>query len=54
MAINKKITDEIFEKKKQEKERSSVTKKANLKISMSSIFLPTQINKKLLSRVADA
>ena len=54
IAINKKITDEIFEKKKQEKERSNVTKKANLNILISSIFFPTQINKKLLSKVADA
>ena len=54
IAINKKITDEIFEKKKQEKERSNVTKKANLNILISSIFFPTQINRKLLSKVADA
>ena len=32
IAINKKITEEILEKKKQEKERSKVTKKANLNI----------------------
>ena len=54
IAINNKITDEIFEKKKQENERSNVTKKANLKIFMSSIFFPTHINKKLLNKVADA
>ena len=54
IALNKKITEEIFEKKKQEKERSKVTKKANLNISISSIFFPTQINRKLLSKVADA
>jgi len=54
IAINKKITEEIFEKKKQEKERSKVTKKANLNISISSIFFPTQISRKLLSKVADA
>ena len=54
IAINKKITEEILEKKKQEKERSNATKKANLKIFMSSIFFPTQIKKKLLSKVADA
>tara|TARA_A100001011_G_C13536734_1_gene526805 strand:+ start:252 stop:410 length:159 start_codon:yes stop_codon:yes gene_type:complete len=52
--MNKKITEEIFEKKKQENERSNVTKKANLNIFISSIFFPTQINKKLLSKVADA
>ena len=54
IAINKKITEEIFEKKKQEKERSKVTKKANLNILISSIFFPTQISRKLLSKVADA
>ena len=46
--------DDILEKKKQENERSSVTKNANLKIFMSSIFFPTQIKTKLLSKVADA
>ena len=54
IAINKKKTEEILEKKKQEKERSKVTKKANLNISISSIFFPTQISRKLLSKVADA
>ena len=54
IAINKKITDEILEKKKQEKDRSNVTKKANLKILMSSIFFPTQIKRKLLNKVAEA
>tara|TARA_B100000575_G_scaffold226894_1_gene187530 strand:- start:32 stop:328 length:297 start_codon:yes stop_codon:yes gene_type:complete len=54
IAINKKITDEILEKKKQEKDRSIVTKKANLNILISSIFFPTHINKKLLSSVAVA
>ena len=54
IAMNKKITDEIFEKKKQEKDRSNVTKRANLKIFISSIFLPTHINKKLLNKVAEA
>ena len=54
IATNKKTIDEIFEKKKHENERSRVTKKANLKIFISSIFFPTQINKKLLSKVADA
>ena len=46
--------DEILEKKKHEKDKSIVTKNANLKIFISSIFFPTQINKKLLSKVADA
>jgi len=54
IAINKKIIDEIFEKKKHEKDRSNVTKKANLNILISSIFFPTQINRKLLSKVAEA
>ena len=54
IAINKKVIEEIFEKKKHEKERSIVTKKANLYILISSIFFPTQINKKLLNNVADA
>jgi len=52
-AINKITIDEIFEKKKHEKERSKITNKANLKIFISSIFLPTQIKTKLLSKVAD-
>ena len=54
IAINKKVIEEIFEKKKQEKDKSSVTKNANLNISISSIFFPNQINKKLLNKVADA
>ena len=40
--------------KKHEKERSNVTKKANLKILISSIFFPTHIKRKLLSNVAVA
>ena len=52
--MNKKVIDEIFEKKKHDKDRSSVTKKANLKILISSIFFPTQIKRKLLSKVAEA
>ena len=54
IAINKKVIEEIFEKKKHEKDKSIVTRNANLKILISSIFFPTQINKKLLNRVADA
>ena len=54
IAMNKKITDEIFEKKKQEIDKSIVTKKANLNILISSIFFPTHINKKLLNKVAEA
>tara|TARA_B100000989_G_scaffold228658_1_gene175619 strand:- start:99 stop:257 length:159 start_codon:yes stop_codon:yes gene_type:complete len=52
--MNKKVMDDILEKKKQENERSNITKNANLRIFMSSIFFPTQINKKLLSKVAEA
>ena len=37
-----------------EKERSKVTKNANLKILISTIFFPTQINRKLLNKVAEA
>ena len=48
------MTDEILEKKKQENDKSIVTKKANLNRLISSIFFPTHINKKLLSRVAEA
>ena len=36
------------------KDKSIITKKANLKIFTSSIFFPTQINNKLLHKVADA
>ena len=54
IAINRIVTDEIFEKKKLEKDKSKVTKNANLKILISSIFLPTQISKKLLNKVAEA
>ena len=52
--INKRVIEEIFEKKKHEKDKSNVTKNANLNILISSIFFPTQINKKLLNKVADA
>ena len=54
MAINKNVIDEIFENKKHDKERSKVTKNANLKILISSIFFPTQIKRKLLNNVAEA
>jgi len=46
--------EEILEKKKLENARSKITKKANLEISISSIFFPTQINIKLLNKVAEA
>ena len=52
--MNKKATEDIFEKKKQEKERSKATYKANLKIFISSIFFPNQIKKILLNKVAEA
>ena len=54
IATNKNATDDILEKKKHEKERSNVTKKANLKMLISSIFFPTQIKRKLLNKVAEA
>ncbi len=54
IAKNKNITDEILEKKKQENASNTITKKANLEISMSSIFFPTQIKIKLLRSVAEA
>ncbi len=38
IAINKKDIDEILEKKKQENASNRITKKANLEISISSIF----------------
>ena len=53
-AKNKKTTDEIFEKKKDEKDSNKITNKANLDMFMSSIFLPTQISNKLLNNVAEA
>ena len=54
IAINKKAIEEIFEKKKHEKDSSIDKKNANLNIFISSIFFPIQINKKLLNNVADA
>ena len=51
---NKKATDEILEKKKEEKDKSIVTKIANFITFTSSIFFPIQIRSKLLNRVADA
>ena len=52
--MNKKTIEDIFENKKDENERSKITNKANLEMLISSIFFPTHINKKLLSRVAEA
>ena len=54
IAINKKITEDIFENKKDENERSKITNNANLEMLISSIFLPTHIRIKLLNKVADA
>ena len=54
IATNKTIIDVIFEKKKHEKESNKVTINANFKIFISSIFLPAQIKKKLLNKVAAA
>ena len=54
IAKNKKATDEIFEKKKHEKDKRIVTNDANLKIFISSIFFPNQMRIKLLNKVADA
>ena len=54
IAMNKKMIDEIFEKKKQENDKSNVTQIANRKIFISSIFFPTQISNRLLHNVADA
>ena len=52
--INNKIKEEILEKKKHENDNSKITKRANLEILISSIFFPTQTNKKLLAKVANA
>ena len=52
IATNKNATDDILEKKKHEKERSNVTKKANLKILISSIFFFFYFNIKLLINFA--
>ena len=54
IAINKKVIDDIFEKKKHEKANKIITKKANLEMLISSIFFPNQIKMKLLRSVADA
>ena len=52
--INKNDIDEIFEKRKHENDNNKITRNANFDISISSIFFPTQINKKLLNKVAEA
>ena len=54
IAINRINIYEILEKKKHEKDNNKITKDANLKILISSIFFPNQIKKILLSKVAEA
>tara|TARA_B100000029_G_scaffold502540_1_gene577974 strand:+ start:4941 stop:5150 length:210 start_codon:yes stop_codon:yes gene_type:complete len=54
IAKNKNKTDDIFEKKNDENESNKTTKKANLGIFISSIFLPNQIKIMLLNKVAEA
>ena len=54
IATNRKATDDVLEKKKEEKDKSIVTKIANLSTFTSSIFFPIHIRSKLLNRVADA
>ena len=54
IATNKNATDDVLEKKKEEKDRSKITKIANLSTFTSSIFFPIHIRSKLLNRVADA
>ena len=54
IAINNNGNEEIIEKKKLENASNKITKNENLAIPISSIFFPTQINIKLLNKVADA
>ena len=54
IATNKNAVDDVLEKKKVEKDRSKITKIANLSTFTSSIFFPIHIRSKLLNRVADA
>ena len=54
IATNKNATDDVLEKKKDEKDRSKITKIANLSTFTSSIFFPIHIRSKLLNKVADA
>ena len=54
IAKNRKATEDVLEKKKEEKDKSIVTKIANFITFTSSIFFPIQIRSKLLNRVADA
>ena len=52
--INNRGIEDIIEKKKHENASSKITRKENLMMPISSIFFPTQINIKLLNKVADA
>ena len=54
IAKNRNIIDEILENKKQENANKITTKNENFEILISSIFFPSQIRIKLLSKVADA
>ena len=54
IATNRKAIDDVLEKKKEENDKSIVTKVANLSTFTSSIFFPIHIRSKLLNRVADA
>ena len=54
IATNRKATEDVLEKKKEENDKSTVTKIANLSTFTSSIFFPIHIRSKLLNRVADA
>ena len=51
--INRIIVDVILEKKKHDIASRIITRKENLDIFISSIFFPNQINKMLLSKVAE-
>ena len=54
IATNKNAIDDIFEKKKDEKDNNKITNSANFEMLISSIFFPTHIKRKLLNKVADA
>ena len=54
IATKRKATEDVLEKKKEENDKSIVTKIANLSTFTSSIFFPIHIRSKLLNRVADA
>ena len=54
IATNRKATEDVLEKKKEENDKSTVTNIANLSTFTSSIFFPIHIRSKLLNRVADA